>query len=75
VHALERRCDCQGVLDLLGSVSDGAESGGDAEAQEIRFESGHAIQAPGSVGQGLDEMGFGRALGTIFFGERFRCRW
>jgi len=44
---------------------------GDAKHEEIVFEHGDSVQAPGGVGQGLDEMDFGGAFGMVFVGERF----
>ena len=42
------------------------------ELEDIGFDGGDAVLAPGGVGQGLDEMGFGGALGIVFVGERFQ---
>jgi hypothetical protein len=32
---------------------------------------GDAVESPGGVGEGLDELGFGGALGLVFVGEGF----
>ena len=58
----ERRGDGEGVLD---SVADGG------EVEEIGFERGGAVESPGSVGEGLDEVGLGGSFGVVFVDERF----
>ena len=45
--------------------------GGVRDAEEVAFEAGHAVEAPGDVGQGLDEIFFGGALGMVFVVEGF----
>ena len=40
-------------------------AGGYAEAEEVGFHGGYAVQAPGGVGQGLDQVLFGGADGTV----------
>ena len=41
------------------------------EVEEIGFYRDDAVEAPGGVGQGLDEIGFGGALGMVFVCEGF----
>ena len=41
----------------------------DAEHEQVVFERGDSVQAPGGVGESLDELGFGGAFGLVFGGE------
>jgi hypothetical protein len=39
------------------------------EGEEVGFERDDAVEAPGDVGQGLDQVFFGGALGLVFVAE------
>jgi len=41
---------------------------GGSQGEEVGFENGDAVQAPGGVGQGLDEMSFGGSFWMVFVG-------
>jgi hypothetical protein len=45
---------------------------GVVEGEEVGFERDDAIEAPGDVGQRLDQMIFGGALGLVFVAEGFQ---
>ncbi len=53
---------CSGASAKVGLVGGG-------KGQEVGFEGGDSVQAPGGVGEGLDQMGFGCAFGMVFVGE------
>ena len=58
-------CGGEGVVGLgvagIGAVDVGVE----AEGEEVGFHGSDAVEAPGSVGDGLSEVGFGGALGLV----------
>jgi hypothetical protein len=65
----EGRGDGEGLLDLFRSVGELGRDVDDAQGEEIVFECGDAVDAPGGVGEGLDEMGFDGAAGVVFVAE------
>jgi hypothetical protein len=70
--AFEGRNDGHCVLDLGRGIGEVVEWAGDAHGEEICFEGRDAVEAPGGVGQGLDQMGFGCALRIVLVMERFQ---
>jgi hypothetical protein len=48
---------------------------GDAEREEIGFDGGGAVELPGGVEEGLDELGFDGAFGLAFIEEGLGRRW
>ena len=73
--SLQRSDDRHGFKDLSGellrSIGVGVGLAADSEGKKVGFERGDAVQAPGSVGEGLDQVGFGGALRMVFIGEGF----
>lgn len=61
--------DGEGLLDLFWSLVERVRLADDAEGEEIVFKGADAVLPPGRIGQGLDELGFGGALGVVFGGE------
>jgi len=61
--------DGEGLLNLAGRVVEGIGKARATEGEEIVLKSGDAVEAPCSVGEGLDEVGFGGAVGVVFVGE------
>ena len=41
----------------------------DVVGEQVGFERGDTVDAPGGVGQGLDQLGFGGALGLVLGDE------
>ena len=66
--------ECGGHGECILSVGMGCVDGGgvvgDAERKEIGLERRDAVELPGGVGEGLDELGFGGAFGLVFVEER-----
>ncbi len=61
--------DGDGVLDLLRSFVERVGLARGGEGKEIGFKSSDAVEPPGGVGEGLDEVGFGGPFGLVFAGE------
>jgi len=58
--------DAQGFAHLVGGFVMPQILMDDADGEQIGFDRGDAVESPGGVGEGLDEVSFGGAFGLVF---------
>ena len=59
----EGRGDGERLLDLFRGLGELVGDADHAQGKEVVFEGGDSVEAPGGVGQGLDQLGFDGAFG------------